>query len=363
MQNYLTSILFVSINLLTLIASVPITSSSKSTIANKNKISSLKQIFNVSDISADFAPSDHLDKEAIEFFSFYQNELALRNQYFNELNVSVAYVDRQALAWDMANVFFTGTSAAEGCVFQPGINFNHKMALCGINVTGMLFGMTSIMVKLADGGWFDINPSIIKVMFSTIGFNVVGNDYVAFGDSKIASLREKLPFVFEHIDAFRETETFAYFSNLNIQVDVSTISNTINQHEFNDWIFNISTGQGAGSVHGLELSLSVNQYLFRMMANSRYVNLPTKVIKNLFKLLKTEYPMIKNGQIAEFIFTLATTANQYTTEYTTRMLTLFSKLSAEDMSKECSTTQYGFGITDPKQDNISVINIKGYVNC
>ncbi|KAL6949610.1 hypothetical protein ACO0OE_001703 [Hanseniaspora uvarum] len=332
MQNYLTSILFVSINLLTLIASVPITSSSKSTIANKNKISSLKQIFNVSDISADFAPSDHLDKEATEFFSFYQNELALRNQ--------------QALAWDMANVFFTGTSAAEGCVFQPGINFNHKMALCGINVTGMLFGMTSIMLC------FQLS---VLMLFD--------NDYVAFGDSKIASLREKLPFVFEHIDAFRETETFAYFSNLNIQVDVSTISNTINQHKFNDWIFNISTGQGAGSVHGLELSLSVNQYLFRMMANSRYVNLPTKVIKNLFKLLKTEYPMIKNGQIADFIFTLVTTANQYTTEYTTRMLTLFSKLSAEDMSKECSTTQYGFGITDPKQDNISVINIKGYVNC
>lgn len=73
--------------------------------------------------------------------------------------------------------------------------------------------------------------------------------------------------------------------------------------------------------------------------------------------------MIKRGQIAEFIFTVITTASQHTTEYATRMLTLFSKLSEQDNSDQCSTTRYGFGIKDPKQNNMSVMKIKGNVNC
>ncbi|KAL6933580.1 uncharacterized protein HGUI_01208 [Hanseniaspora guilliermondii] len=363
MQITLLSALFASTTILNLVAAAPIASSDV-ILTSEDSIALFEKMFNVSSISSDFPSFSVLDDDADEFFSFYQNELAVRNQYLADYDVSTTAVDRQALAWDMANMFFTGTGALEGCVFHPGADFNHKMALCGINLTGMLFGLTSMMVKLADAGWFELNPANMKTMLSTIGFNVVDNDYAAFGTmSNIDSLREKLPFVFEHIDAFRETETFAGFSKLNIQVDVETFDNSVDEHSFYDWVFKVSTGMGIGSTHGLELTLTANQYLFRMMANSRYVNLPTKVVKNIFKLLKTEYPLIKKGQIAEFIFTVISTASQHSAEYATRMLTLFSKLSEEDHSSQCSTRRYGFGIKDPKQNNISVMNIKGHVNC
>lgn len=363
MQAILLSALIASTKILNLVSAAPI-ASSEVVLTSEDSIALFGEMFNVSNIASDFFTSSALDEEADEFFSFFQNELTLRDQYLADYDVSTSAVDGQALAWDMANMFFSATGALEGCVFHPGAAFDHKMVLCGINMSGMLFGLTSIMVKLADAGWFELNQSNMKTMLSTIGFNVVDNDYAAFGSmSSIDSLREKLPFVFEHIDAFRETETFAGLSNLNIHVDVEIFGNSVDEHAFNDWVFKVSTGEGVGSKHGLELSLTANQYLFRMMANSRYVNLPTKVVKNLFKLLKTEYPLIKKGQIAEFILTVVSTTSQHTAEYATRMLTLFSKLTKEDQSSQCSTRRYGFGIKDPKQDNISVMNIKGNVNC
>lgn len=357
MQAVLLFAFIASTNLLKLVSAAPIASS-------EDSIALFKGMFNVSNIDSNFFTSSALNDEADEFFSFYQNELTLRNQYLADYDVSTSAVDRQALAWDMANMFFSATGALEGCVFHPGADFDHKMVLCGINMTGMLFGLTSIMVKLADAGWFELNQANMKAMFSAIGLNVVKNDHAAFSTmSSIDFLREKMPFVFEHIDAFRESETFAGLSKLNIHVDVEALSNSIDHHNFNDWVFMVSTGEGVGSKHGLKLSLTANQYLFRMMANSRYVNLPTKVVKNVFKLLKTEYPLIKKGQIAEFILAVVSTVNQHTTEYATRMLTLFSKLNMEDQSSQCSSRKYGFGINDPKQDNISVMNIKGSVNC
>lgn len=299
--------------------------------------------------------------------SSYDLEANLFVDYFNDqhsqqLNsVDVLYIDKVALGWDYVNLFFSATTALESCFFPSTKTIvpSYKYVLCGIGATGVVFNSAAIFVKLFDN-MYDTNNTEIKFFMSNLGFDVY--DYAP---TKLHSFIEKesFPEIFQQIDKFRESETFAKVSDLGFKIKIDSTEKVFEDKNYKDYKISLDTPRGIGALNGLNIECSFNQFMLRMMANSRYVNIHSKIIKSLYILAKQNRKMIKDGEITNFILSLVHFAGSETNMYAKSIKQMFTEIFFQDTSRNCNRESYGFEIKDQKQRNVSVLKVSSFVRC
>lgn len=275
-------------------------------------------------------------------------------------SVESLYIDKVALGWDYTNLFFAATAALESCFF-PSITPvpSYKYVLCGIGATGVVFNSAAIFVKLFDN-MYDTNNTEIKFFMSTLGFDVYNYSPTQLQGS---IRKKKFPELFEQIDRFRETETFAKFSDLGFKIKIDSTKKAFEEKHYKDYKISLDTPKGIGALHGLNIEFNFNQFMLRMMADSRYVNMPSKIIKSIYFLAKQNRKMIKDGEITNFILSIIHFAGNESNFYTQRIKQMFTEIFLQDISAECNRKSYGFEIKDPKHGNVSVLKLKSFVRC
>lgn len=315
--------------------------------------------FDLIDVSSFTNSNDDLEDDADLFVAYFNEQL---QQHYN--NIETFELDRAALTWDFVNMFFSATGAMEGCSFPASAPVaTHKHIMCGLGVAGITFNFAAIFINVFDDV-FGGNSNELKYFMTNLGFTVPGydNDYFVTS-SEISSFRENYSELFKQIDKFRETETFSRFANMGFKINVETKPQVQNDHSYTDYLISLDTNSGIGAYHGLKLKVNANQYMLRMMANSRYVNMPTKIIKAIYKIAKENRQMIKDGEIKDFIISVMQIAGDQSGPYFDRMKSLFTALGKQDISSECLKQRYGFKIQDPKQDDMTVMKVSAHIKC